>query len=346
MNQLRRPAAGGRSTHTSGSGGPGAPAAGARMAAARTGGSESAATGVFNCSGAPPAGATAASWPGGPAGAATSLAAAGNASMSGSLGDGFPDWFNGTASAALGSDWLSSREIGATHAEEKSAPAPVQTTPSTRRMGGGRTGRRTRPPVQTSTLAVDTEARQTGIGCDESGKNIDMPEEWWKKMANAVKGSGRFRYKGLQNEDNLSIMFEDLHEGENEDDSDPDEVTPSARPKRGKSQGNAKGKKTKTSGGQWFQEQMGKLVEMNERTTASCESIARGEDKSGSTIQEVMALVKGCGAKPGSNEHFIATVVFTKKAEREISKTADNDMDDSGSDEDDDDCKIKALRVL
>ena len=26
--------------------------------------------------------------------------------------------------------------------------------------------------------------RQTGIGWDESGKNIDMPEEWWKKMAN------------------------------------------------------------------------------------------------------------------------------------------------------------------
>ncbi|XP_066311038.1 L10-interacting MYB domain-containing protein-like [Miscanthus floridulus] len=40
--------------------------------------------------------------------------------------------------------------------------------------------------------------RQTGIGWDESGKNIDMPEEWWKKMANAVKGSGRFRYKGLK----------------------------------------------------------------------------------------------------------------------------------------------------
>ena len=158
MNQLRRPAAGGRSTHTSGFGGPGAPAAGARMAAARTGGSESAATDVFSCSNAPPAGATAASWPGGPASAATSLAAAGNASMLGGLGDGLPDWFNGAASAALGSDWLSS-EIGATHAEEESAPAPVQTTPSTRRRGGGRTGRRTRPPVQTSTPVVDTEAR-------------------------------------------------------------------------------------------------------------------------------------------------------------------------------------------
>jgi len=158
MNQLRRPAASERSTHTSGSGGPGAPAAGARMAAARTSGSKSAATGGFSCSGAPPADATAASWPSRPAGAATSLAAAGNASMSGGLGDGFPDWFDGAASAALGSDWLSS-EIGATHAEEESAPALVQTTPSTRRRGGGRTGRRTRPPVQTSTPAVDTEAR-------------------------------------------------------------------------------------------------------------------------------------------------------------------------------------------
>jgi len=57
----------------------------------------------------------------------------------------------------------------------------------------------------------------------------------------------------------IPLDDDDEDEGENEDDSDPDEVTPSARPKRGKSQGNAKGKKTKTSGGQWFQEQMGKL---------------------------------------------------------------------------------------
>ena len=25
--------------------------------------------------------------------------------------------------------------------------------------------------------------RQTGLGWDGSGKNIDMPEDWWKKMA-------------------------------------------------------------------------------------------------------------------------------------------------------------------
>jgi hypothetical protein len=120
-----------------------------------------------------------------------------------------------------------------------------------------------------------------------------------------------------------AIPVDDEDEGENGDGSDPDDMTPSARPKRGKAQVNAKGKKTKTSGGQWFQEQMGKLVEMNERTTASCESIARGGDKSGSTIQEVMALLKDCGAKAGSKEHFIATVIFTKKAEREMFMTLD-----------------------
>ena len=120
-------------------------------------GSESAATGGFNCSGAPPAGATVASWPGGPAGAATSLAATGNASMSGGLGDGFPDWFNGAASAALGSDWLSS-EIGATHAEEESAPP--QCKPRRQLAAGevgalgGEQGRRFKQALLLSTLRL------------------------------------------------------------------------------------------------------------------------------------------------------------------------------------------------
>jgi hypothetical protein len=53
-----------------------------------------------------------------------------------------------------------------------------------------------------------------------------------------------------------------------------------------------KGKKSKTSGGNRFHEQMGKILEMNERTTASCESIAKREDLSGCSIQAVMVLVK------------------------------------------------------
>ena len=66
---------------------------------------------------------------------------------------------------------------------------------------------------------------------------------------------------------------------------------------------------------------MGKIVEMNERTIVSCESIARREEQPGCSIQDVMALVEECGAAPRTDEHFIATVLFTKKAEREMFMT-------------------------
>ncbi|CAL5092770.1 unnamed protein product [Urochloa decumbens] len=199
--------------------------------------------------------------------------------------------------------------------------------------------------------------KETGLGWDETGKNIVMTDAWWKLTAQKIKGCTRFKYRGLQNEDELEIMFEDLRNtGDDhwcassgvapsqptepqspihvddedeaineEEDSEAEEVTPtSGRGKRGKGAANNKGKKPKTSAGHWFQEQMGKIVEMNERTNASCESIARrGEEKSGCTIQDVMALVKECGAVPGTNEHFIASLVFTKKPEREMFLTLD-----------------------
>ncbi|XP_034580950.1 uncharacterized protein [Setaria viridis] len=201
--------------------------------------------------------------------------------------------------------------------------------------------------------------KETGIGWDETGKNIVMSEAWWKKTAKDIKGSTRFKLKGLQNEEQLSIMFEDLRNTGDEhwsassgiapssanlsresspipiddedeadkvdSDSEPEEVTPRSvhGSKRGRGASNIKGKKPKTSTGHWFQEQMGKIVEMNERTTASCESIARREDTSGCSIQDVMALVKNCGALPSTNEHFVASLVFTKRAEREMFMTLD-----------------------
>ncbi|RLN22653.1 L10-interacting MYB domain-containing protein-like [Panicum miliaceum] len=65
----------------------------------------------------------------------------------------------------------------------------------------------------------------------------------------------------------LPIQYEPFNE---ENDSEPEEVTPtSGRGKRGRVADNTKGKKPKTSTGHWFHEQMGKIVEMNERTTAS-----------------------------------------------------------------------------
>ena len=36
-----------------------------------------------------------------------------------------------------------------------------------------------------------------------------------------------------------------------------------------------------------------------------------------------MALVKECGAVPGTKEHFIASQVFVKRAEREMFMTLD-----------------------
>jgi hypothetical protein len=121
------------------------------------------------------------------------------------------------------------------------------------------------------------------------------------------------------------IHVDDQDEAVNvENDSEPEEITPtSAKGKRGKSVDNNKGKKPKTNTGHWFHEQLGKIVEMNERTTASCESIARKEDNSGCSIKDVMALVKECGAVPSTNEHFIASIVFTKRAEREMFMTLD-----------------------
>jgi hypothetical protein len=109
-----------------------------------------------------------------------------------------------------------------------------------------------------------------------------------------------------------------------ENDSEPEEVTPiSGRGKRERRADNTKGKKLKTSTGYLFHEQMRKIVEMNERTTASCESIARREDNSYCSIKDVMLLVKECGAAPSTNEHFIASLVFTKRVEREMFMTLD-----------------------
>jgi len=112
-------------------------------------------------------------------------------------------------------------------------------------------------------------------------------------------------------------------EEEADDDSEPEQETPisSARGKRSGEAVNSTGKKPKTSTRHWLQNQMRKLVDMNERTTASCESIARREVRSGYSIEDVMALVVECGAAPGSNEHFIATILFTKRAERQMFMT-------------------------
>ncbi|GJN36597.1 hypothetical protein PR202_gb25473 [Eleusine coracana subsp. coracana] len=137
--------------------------------------------------------------------------------------------------------------------------------------------------------------KQSGIGWKEGTRNIDMPDDWWLKMDKEIKGVMWFKEQGLQNEENISKMFDGLlntgddhwnpssgvapshslgerstnyaDEGEadnDEDDSDPDEVT-EVLPTSGKGKkvvdiDSKKGKKPKTSGGHWFQEQMEQMV--------------------------------------------------------------------------------------
>jgi DUF4097 and DUF4098 domain-containing protein YvlB len=86
-------------------------------------------------------------------------------------------------------------------------------------------------------------------------------------------------------------------------------VTPSGSKKRNRVTDNSKGKQPKTNKGKWLLAEVAKMVEMNERTTVSCESIAKSiNDK-----------VKGV--------HFIASSIFTKKAEREMFMTIDTRED-------------------
>ena len=70
--------------------------------------------------------------------------------------------------------------------------------------------------------------------------------------------------------------------GDNEEDSDCEEVTPpSGKGKRARGGEKGKGKKVKISGKEWLHEQMSHIVSLNEKTSASVDSMARKEDHSG-----------------------------------------------------------------
>ena len=67
------------------------------------------------------------------------------------------------------------------------------------------------------------------------------------------------------------------------------------------------------------------LMELNKRTTSFVESlVTRREGNIKSYIQNVMALVKECGATIGTKEHFTTSLIFTKKNERKMFMTLDN----------------------
>ena len=172
------------------------------------------------------------------------------------------------------------------------------------------------------------------------------------------RGISKFKDRGLQHEEDLAIMFEDLRNSgddhwaptsgatpqniedrqdedndadhgeplEGQDETEDEDATPTCgKGKRRRVADNDKGKKPKSSGRHWMQEHMAKIVELNEKTSASCESIvlARMQDGPSCSIKQVMDLVKTCGAVAGTKDHFIATQILTKKPEREMFMTLD-----------------------
>ncbi|XP_062200520.1 L10-interacting MYB domain-containing protein-like [Phragmites australis] len=52
--------------------------------------------------------------------------------------------------------------------------------------------------------------KQTGLGWDEAKGTVTTSIERWKQLKKDVKGSSKFEHRGLQNEDKMKIMFEDL----------------------------------------------------------------------------------------------------------------------------------------
>ncbi|CAN6357884.1 unnamed protein product [Urochloa humidicola] len=97
-------------------------------------------------------------------------------------------------------------------------------------------------------------------------------------------------------------------EGEDEDSDSDQEATPArGKGKRARCVEKGKGKMSEASG---------RECQMDRRR-------ARREDDSEFSIKTVMALVKECGATPGTKEFFVASEIFTKRSEREMFMTLD-----------------------
>nr|TKW25882.1 hypothetical protein SEVIR_3G148700v2 [Setaria viridis] len=123
--------------------------------------------------------------------------------------------------------------------------------------------------------------KKTGIEWDESGKNIVMSKTWWKETAAKIKRCTRFKNRGLQNEENLGIMFEDLRNTSD----DHWCASNGARPSQ-----------TNLSSGT-------SPINLDDEDEADNDDDSEPEE-------DVMALVKDYGAVLGTNEHCIASLVF------------------------------------
>ncbi|XP_062203360.1 uncharacterized protein LOC133905556 isoform X2 [Phragmites australis] len=80
-----------------------------------------------------------------------------------------------------------------------------------------------------------------------------------------------------------------------------------------------KNKKTKTKTALVMQAHLDRIVELAQKAQATFEKFSsRVDPLRASSIQDVMSLVRECGAHCGSNEHFIATELFVNREQREM----------------------------
>ncbi|KAE8817196.1 Zinc finger CCCH domain-containing protein 43 [Hordeum vulgare] len=177
--------------------------------------------------------------------------------------------------------------------------------------------------------------KTTGLGWNDEANTVVADDDWWKKMGEENKEFLAFRKRGPEHLDEMSRMFENvlvtgessfmpgtisgtvLPEGaelHNLDDDDDDEVrvTPSNRGKRGAGQLENPKKKNHV------QRELKRMVDHMINEDAS---VASSKVTIVTEIEKIMEEVVMCGAKEGSDEHYIATKLFAKLENRAFFRT-------------------------
>ncbi|BAF29405.1 L10-interacting MYB domain-containing protein isoform X2 [Oryza sativa Japonica Group] len=194
--------------------------------------------------------------------------------------------------------------------------------------------------------------RGSGLGWDSTKGTIAADENWWNKTNTELPGAKKFRKAGMKNLDHLRVMFDDIasngvdhtpvpatsspstlespvnvanldgldNDMEDNDDTQLEEESPLNRnKKRPRHANNAnKNKSSRTEIALLMQAQLKGMADLAEKAQATFENFTSLVGSLGSSIQYVMTLVQECGARSGSDEHFIATELFVSREQREM----------------------------
>ncbi|XP_037480761.1 zinc finger CCCH domain-containing protein 43-like isoform X1 [Triticum dicoccoides] len=169
---------------------------------------------------------------------------------------------------------------------------------------------------------------------------ISASLEWWAKMMEVMPDCGEFCFAPLENVNLLNIMFEDMVDLGSTSPETNLAVNTTIRSEQGAGDGNDAGiidkyvneqskeamlqqsskkepnlTKLKTN---YVPAELNDLVNFEENLSPSNLATSMRIDRVGSNISEIMELVVGAGAEEGSDEHFIATQLFTRAEHREM----------------------------